>query len=142
MTKILKSLLVGAYNHPPAKVILEALPEGTSLRLEVEPSNPWDENAIKVFVKVDAIPKGQFEELEVKLPGMGFTLADLLREEEVFLGYVAKTGGKPLEKARAKDLTLVGNKEIWEADCAISEAEGCKLSFGPNGEPYLLIPVP
>lgn len=48
--------VVGAHFRPPAKVLIAIMPTGHALQLRPEPTNPYDENAIAVWAKADAIP--------------------------------------------------------------------------------------
>jgi hypothetical protein len=115
MTKTLTSMLVGMHFVPPSKILLEHIPAGTSLRLEADPENPYDEHAIKVFVEGASIPESQHEELAVKLPGAGQDLETVIAPEAWWmLGHVAASGGKPMAKARLVRGDLVGNLEFHE----------------------------
>jgi len=105
----LVSLLVGSHFRPPAKQVLARLPSFTSLRLEPEYDNPYDENAIKVFVSTQAIPEQEYEELERELQGTGYDVDTVCQMEDIWLGYIAATGGKPLAGTK-----YVGNKEFKE----------------------------
>lgn len=125
------SILVGAHFVPPAKFFLEHLPAGTSLRLEPDPENPYDENAIVVMVRPQAVPEGQRAELGVKIPGMGFDLDELLMANEwLRLGHVASSGGKPLLKAKLVRDDLVGNIEFLAVMNGPTEAS---LAFDGSG---------
>lgn len=93
----LVGLLVGMHFYPPSKLLLANLPAGTSLRLEPEPTNPYDEHAIKVLVEPSAVPEDLREATAGDLAGHGYTWEELLAEGERQIGHVAKTGGKPLE---------------------------------------------
>lgn len=86
--------LVGAHFRPPAKWVLEVLPAGASLRLQPEPGNPYDPNAIQVWVRPQAIPAEARAELEGILAGAGWSLEELLSLEELQLGYVGDSKGK------------------------------------------------
>ena len=103
----LVSLLVGSHFRPPARQVLARLPSFTPLRLEPEEDNPYDENAIKVFVSTQAIPEQEYEELERELQGTGHDVDTVCQMEEIWLGYVAASGGKPLAGTK-----YVGNLEF------------------------------
>lgn len=106
----LTTLLVGMHFRPPAKVLVANLPSGTTLYLQPEPSNPYDENAIAVMLQSEDIPQDAEIEaaLDTDLAGMGFTLEDVRAADAWHLGYVAATGGKPL----LANPGYVGNTEI------------------------------
>lgn len=125
------SILVGAHFVPPAKFFLEHLPAGTSLRLEPDRENPYDENAIVVLVRPQSVPEGQRAELGVKIPGMGFDLGELLMANDwLRLGHVASSGGLPLLKARLVRDDLVGNMEFLAVMNGPTEAS---LAFDGSG---------
>lgn len=126
---IIKTLLVGAFAHPPAKLLLQNLPANVELRMRPEPTNPYDEFAIAVSVETSSVPESRYRELELALPGCGMTLSELLAEPQWQLGYVAATGGRPLAKAGLKQ----GNKEVGE----LLQLGPCRarLIFWPDGAP-------
>lgn len=132
---ILTSLLVGSHFHPPAKALLEHLPQGAPLILRREPDNPYDPNAIEVLLQPQSIPESQHGELGVKLPGMGFDLADVLQSPSIILGHVAATGGKPLLQSTIPG--LVGNLEF------LKEMEGelapAVLGFDGGGRALIVL---
>lgn len=134
MTTTRTTLLVGWHFHPPAKLLLEHLPAGASLRLTHDDENPYDERAISVWVNPGALPAAQHEELRVKLPGMGFDLDEVLAGPPVMLGYVAASEGKPLEKARVVRGDLVGNAELFEQ----LPCEG-RLAFDGSGMALVIV---
>lgn len=130
------SLLVGMHFRPPAKLVLEALRGGTSLRLIPEPSNPYDAFAIQVWVATSSIPESQQESLREKLPEMGWTLDGLFELETIQLGYVAASGGKPL----AASGLAAGSGEFAEA---LHETNGvARLGFLPTGTPTVELVSP
>lgn len=71
-------LIVGAYFRPPAKALVACLPAGASVWLQPEPTNPYDEHAVKVLVNLNSYPEAIHEELELQSAGYGFDLAGLL----------------------------------------------------------------
>jgi len=147
MTQLL-SPLVGSHFRPPAKAILAHLPDGASLVLDPEPSNPYDPSAVRVLVGVSEIPESEYPALEVELPEFGSSLEDLLKngtlsgedldifdEPMIFLGYIAASGGKPLEKVQAQRPNLVGNSEVLSMLVFSPATPAARLRFGPSGEP-------
>lgn len=82
--------LVGDYYRPPAKAIIQSIPTNTSLILRREPDNPYDENAVKVIILTENIPQSSHETLESLAGPYGFSLEEILAEEEWHLGYISK----------------------------------------------------
>lgn len=138
MSKTLVSLLVGMHFKPPAKQVLAHLPAGAALRLEGEPENPYDPEALKVLVAFEAVPEAQLAGLEESLEGTGFTTQDLADLGEIWLGYVAASGGKPLAKAGLE----VGNAEFNSALQGSPDEAKATLVFGPDGSPRVSLEVP
>jgi hypothetical protein len=124
---MLKSLLVGVHFHPPAKLILASLPAGTPVSLVPEPENPYDPDAIQVYVDPSHIPASERPGLELALPGMGQDLVSILTQDSILLGHVAATGGKPLLKAGPG---FVGTLEF-------AGLRSARLGFSPDGSPTL-----
>ena len=110
--------LVGAFHRPPAKAILQVLPGGAALRLECEPTNQYDPNAIKVLVAVSEIPPDQHETLKLLAAGYGWDIDDILAQEEWQLGYIAAK--------RAMDL-------CWR----VEKIAASTLSFDSAGKPLV-----
>lgn len=136
VTKVLTSLLVGGYHRPPAKLLLEHLPGGTPLLLQPEPDNPYDSSAIKVFIEPLMIPESQHSALADRLPLCGFTLEQVMSGGAVQLGYVAASGGKPLQKAPSG---YVGNAEFLQMMGLRPEANDAALAFTPAGAPAIML---
>lgn len=145
MTKI--TLLVGMHFRPPAKILLANLPVGSTLYLRPEPDNPYDENAIAVFLRTEDFVElfnGDSEEqrfVDGELEGMGHSLESLQDQDEWHLGYVAATDGKPLLKAKAQgglgEADYVGNTDILPliGDDTLTAT----LQFDAVGNPLLFI---
>lgn len=134
----LTSLLVGMHFRPPAKTLLASLPAGAKLALRPEPENPYDENAVAVYVSPAEFPASQLPILESALPNNGFTLEDVQRQPEWQLGYVAATGNKPLLKAGL----VTGNLEflpIVRQWCAANGTCVATLGFDATGNPLVIL---
>lgn len=87
--------IVGAHFRPPAKWMLARLPNGAPLRLEAEPSNPYDPNAIKVWASPAEVPESERAALADEIAGAGFSLDELLASgEKIWLGYIGDSQGK------------------------------------------------
>ncbi len=136
MTKSLISLLVGSHFVPPAKLLLEVLPAGAQLVLTSDHENPYDDQAIKVWVSPDEVPEELRGELDLKLPGMGSSWEELRQQPLVNLGHVAKSGGKPLLKASSDGSTLVGTVEFRSV---IGEAWPASARLGFRGDGLLTV---
>lgn len=80
--QILLSPIVGAFYRPPAKTILGLLGPGHELVLDPEPDNPYDENAVKVGVRLGSINVSQLQmdEMEEELMKYGSTWAELFKD--------------------------------------------------------------
>lgn len=94
--------IVGAHFRPPAKAIIAALPMGCPLTLVPEPSNPYDPNAIAVFVETGQI-KSLSEEAKANLlglaAGMGHDWESLISPEAWHLGYIPKINAADIRMA-------------------------------------------
>ena len=82
--------IVGAFYRPPAKALIEILPIGTPLFLIAEPDNPYDPNAIAVFLESANIPDAAQATLEETLPPFGFSVEQVLSQPAWHLGYLPK----------------------------------------------------
>lgn len=133
--KKLTGLLVGMHFNPPSKWLLQGLPAGCRLGLEKEPENPYDPNAVVVWlVDCAAIPSSQHEKLRELLDGTGFDLEEILAEPAIKLGHLAAEGGKPLKANPGYSSNLAILNEM--------EARGrapdfIRLGFGLKGEPVV-----
>jgi hypothetical protein len=82
--------IVGAFYRPPAQALLAVLPIGTPLTLIAEPDNPYDPNAIAVWLKSKDIPISAHSSLENTLPPFGFDLDQICAQENWHVGYIPK----------------------------------------------------
>lgn len=82
--------LVGSHFRPPAKALLASLPAGHPLELRPEPQNPYDPNAIAVYLDSHTLPQEAREELLNTLDGSGFDLDDVLEQRDFHVGYMAR----------------------------------------------------
>lgn len=126
-TKI--GLLVGAHFRPPAKAVLQALPSECPLRVVPEPENPYDAQAMAVFLQIAdleiAVGPGTPRRiaLEDALPGAGWTWEALVANgDAIQLGYLAREGNKDLSKVQG-----------LQAAPAFAEGDAV-LKWGANGE--------
>lgn len=81
--------IVGAHFRPPARLLLEHLRPGTELQLQAEPTNPYDENAIRVLLQSSDLPQAE-EFWSLCEANFGITQEDLAAAP-VHLGYIPKT---------------------------------------------------
>jgi len=82
--------LVGAHFRPPAKALLAALPADHPLILSPEPTNPYDPNAIAVFLSSKTVNQDILSELSDTLPPMGCDVETFLSQPLWHVGYMAK----------------------------------------------------
>lgn len=113
--------IVGMAYHPPAKALTMNLTVGTPLRLEAEPDNPADPNAIIIYVLGDDCAD-QRDRLEEPLGDFGVTWDEFITTHTV-LGYVPRDIA---EELRSSDLILVG--EIYSAAFSLG------ITGGPAAE--------
>lgn len=143
MSKML-SLLVGVHFRPPAKALVAHLPAGAPVYLQPEPGNQYDENAIQVLFDGAELPKIEDEEArnarETDFLSQGFSEEEIRDNPEMWhLGYIAKTGGKPLAgKPWAGNVEV--KKALQKGDGEIREYTA-SLAFGPAGEALVSITI-
>jgi hypothetical protein len=129
--------LRGAHFRPPAKAIIQALPTNHPLELRPEPSNPYDANAVAVWIDAKTIPEDALEELRYTLPGMGQDIDTLLEQRFWQLGYIAKEIAATVQEPIALlieghnvDAAASGEGFLWDG-------MPCRLSFGGDGKPMV-----
>jgi hypothetical protein len=128
--------IVGAHFRPPAKAILASLPAGAALSLVPEPSNPFDSNAIAVFVEPKEIPPSEHEALTEVAAGMGFEIEDILTAPAWHLGYIPKA----LAAAIVEDLNdAIAN--LGDDDELVLSYPGI-LAFNMKGAPQVVFHLP
>ena len=72
MSNIIKTKIAGVFKYPAAKAPMKAMQPGTLLKWKAEPDNPYDPNAIELFVATETgwekcgyIPKAVVSSLKV-----------------------------------------------------------------------------
>jgi hypothetical protein len=140
--------------RPPAKFVLASLPAGCQLRLEPEPSNPYDEKAIMVFCQAKDIPESQHGALAEALLGTGFDISDVLAggidpsgsgavgAGEIWLGYVADSDGKLCRQRGCAGNAQV--REMLDENADPADWTGkllASLVFASDGAPGVLVRV-
>jgi hypothetical protein len=110
--------------RPPAKALVAALPSGTPLLLEPEPSNQYDPFAVKVLVNLTGMDDEFWDEIETALGLAGVEKKELLAEPR-HIAYIdkAKTGSA---------------KIVFEA-MAVGHKPSAKLGFDGNGAALVTI---
>lgn len=120
------SLLVGAHFRPPARALLSSLKTGQELILRAEPDNPYDPDAMAVWLETETLSfdmaTDQFAEFEAALASQGFTPEDIRDQPEWQLGYIAAAGNKGLRTRP----DLVPNTAF--------RSGAAQLLWGPSGE--------
>ena len=91
--------IVGAFFRPPAKLLLAHLALGVPLLLVAEPDNPYDPNAVAIWLRSADIPVASHESLDEALPQVGLSLAQVLSQELWHLGYIPKEMAAELKAA-------------------------------------------
>jgi HIRAN domain len=108
--------IVGARFRPPAAGLLSVLPQGFPLRVQREPTNAHDGNAIAVHLhNIGAFAMLDEKVLNEHLVGFGMVRGDvmrMLRDGPVHLGYIPREDAKmlagPLDDAGGSALARFG----------------------------------
>lgn len=139
--KKLLTLVVGMHFNPPAKWLVQVLKAGTELALEKDPGNPYDPNAIKVYLRSGKdIPESQHRRLEELLVGSGYDLVEVTQDVPWMLGHLAASGNKPLAKAQTVTAGLVGNVEVLTVLEELGRPpESVQLAFAVDGAPLAIL---
>lgn len=128
--------LVGAYFRPPAKALLQSLPALHPLELRPEPSNPYDPNAVAVWLDASTIPDEIVQdELQYTLPGMGQDVDSLLTQRWWQLGYIAKDRAAEVHEPIARFLQHAN--EAAECPDDILSGLSATLGFDGAGKPLV-----
>lgn len=99
--------IVGANFHPPATQILKLLPLNTPLVLYPEPDNPYDPNAIAVYIAQKDVP-------ESKLTPANREKLHYNRNLELHLGYIPAVDAATLNFNRT--LTILGEFKLSDTN--------------------------
>jgi hypothetical protein len=127
--------LVGMHFRPPAKAILSVLPSNCPLYVVPEPDNPYDANALQVFVRSADIPESQHSELSELGNAsalFGTSLAEILAQERWHLGYVKATEAVHIAPRIAQAFELQTYIEFMPAT----------LAFDSAGKPLVAMELP
>lgn len=138
-----RSPIVGMHFRPPASAVLALLPGGCPLRLEPEPENQYDQDAIRVRVSPEAVLSlGSKAQLEETLPNFGWTLSQLFAARWLQLGYCANE-----KNLKAHSYGTIGCRGLGEALRASWKDESGqrfllgKLVFDAAGRPMVEVEV-
>jgi len=129
--------LRGAHFRPPAKAIIQSLPTGHPLSLRPEPSNPYDPNAVAVWIDAKTIPDDALEELRYTLPGMGADVESLLEQRFWQLGYIAKEIAATIQPRISALIDLNNTETALSGEGQYMQGLDCELSFGGDGKPQV-----
>ena len=94
--------IMGAHFRPPAKAILSVLPTDCPLSIVPEPTNEYDPNALQVVLASADIPEDCYNELDLAAAGYGFSVEQILAQEQWQLGYVGREYAANLAPFQAK----------------------------------------
>jgi hypothetical protein len=130
--------IVGMAHHKPAPTIMSLLPAGTPLYLELEPTNPYDPNAIKVWIEdfsahtdsegIEAVQQSCVAE-EIECPAL---------DQPIFLGYVK---AKTIDDEHLGADTLAPRIQAMLESGEISDPKEIPiiLYYGASGRPSFVI---
>ena len=82
--------IVGAFFRPPAQLILENLATDTKLSLIADPENPYDRNAVAVYLDFADIPWNTISAIEDKLQSCGSSIEALAETKTIHVGFIPK----------------------------------------------------
>lgn len=97
--------IVGMRFRPPAQALTDTIAVGTPLVLLAEPTNPYDPNAVAVWLYSRDIPEGAHATLEALLPRFGTDLETVLATEVHHLGYIPKDLARDMKEKGVIDDT-------------------------------------
>jgi len=125
--------LVGAHFRPPAKALLASLPAGHPLELRPEPDNPYDPNAIAVWLDTKTLPSEAREELVETLEGTGFDLESMDEQRDFHVGYMAKDHAAHYQNSIGHLLESLKVDSMISGQGPFVDGIAAKLSFTPSG---------
>jgi hypothetical protein len=125
--------LVGAHFRPPAKALLASLPAGHPLELRPEPQNPYDPNAVAVWLDTKTLPAEAREELVETLEGTGFDLESMDEQRDFHVGYMAAASAAQHIEAIGLLLESLTVDSMISGQGPFIDGLEAKLSFTPSG---------
>lgn len=132
--------LVGMHFRPPAKAILQSLPTGYPLELRPEPSNPYDQNAIAVWIDARFLSNDAIDELTSTLPGSGHDIEELLSQRWWHIGYMAREDAAKHQQDIGFALQAL-REDALTNDGLVLTGYPAKLSFNGEGKPHLTFDI-
>lgn len=129
--------LVGSHFRPPAKALLASLPAGHPLELRPEPSNPYDPNAIAVYLDAHTLPREAKDELALTLDGTGFDLDDLHEQRDFHVGYMAREHAAEHHVNIKEAIHAIKEDAFTSGEGPFADGLEAKLSFSGAGN-YLI----
>lgn len=84
--------------HPPATALMEAIAIGTPLILHAEPENPYDPNAVAIWLESKDIGDAAKVKLEDSLPRYGYTVEQVVEGGPWHLGYIPRELAKVMRE--------------------------------------------
>lgn len=129
--------IVGAHFRPPAKALIQSMPMAHPLELRPEPTNPYDSNAVAIWLDAHTLPEESLEELRHTLPGMGSDIDDLMSQRYWHIGYIPKTNAIHLQPRF--DAAIEGHNVETDAsgDGFVRLGHPATLSFDGTGKPLV-----
>jgi hypothetical protein len=124
--------IVGAFYRPPAQALLAVLPVGAPLTLIAEPDNPYDPNAIAIWLKSKDIPTSAHAELENTLLRFGFDLDQIFAQENWHIGYIPKEIAATLRASG-----IIQPDEEIEVTFALAPSGTPRVAFAEAPSPLL-----
>lgn len=122
--RTLQCALVGMHFRPPARQVLARLALGTRLELIREPENPYDPQAVQVWVAPSALPEDIWQDpgWEEELAQAGSSPEDLWAQERLQLGYLGQAPKliEPGQSAGGKVAELMDQGALVEAKLTVS----------------------
>lgn len=128
--------LVGMHFRPPAKALIQSIPAGYPLELRPEPSNPYDSNAVAVWLDSHFLNDTAIDELTSTLPGMGHDIEEVLAARWWQLGYLSRDAAAQHQQALGFALSAI-NEIAAASDDFPETGLPAKLAFAGDGKPLV-----
>ena len=129
--------LVGMHFRPPAKALLQSLPSGYPLELRPEPANPYDPNAVAVWLDARFLSDDAIDELTSTLPGMGHDIEELLATRWWQLGYMAREHAALHQQDIGFAIQAVTDDALEHDEPPQLSGFPATLSFAGDGKPLV-----
>jgi len=129
--------LVGSHFRPPAKALIQSMPMAHPLELRPEPTNPYDSNAVAVWLDAHTLPDEALEELRHTLPGMGSDIDDLMSQRHWHLGYIPKTDAATLQAPIDAAIEAHNLETDASGEGFLRIGQPAALSFDGTGKPLV-----